>query len=196
MRERTSELREIIGMKDAAMKKLRRTVDDQTLLIQSLRFNSADDTEHRGQKKVSIMSEISEYVRTRADDDARPPSEEHNDPTADGANDAGGVEGDPDFNLAEPRILSPLINMDDLGARMSFYASALQQVAKGKQLVTRESAKGMSLERLQRIATVLEELVTFKSEQLLQAFQVCQLHAFVIPHSPSQRGCGLQWYAH
>jgi hypothetical protein len=62
MRERTGELRDIITMKDDAIKKLRRTVDDQTLLIQSLRFSTTTGGSFGGDRKGSIMSEISEYV--------------------------------------------------------------------------------------------------------------------------------------
>eukprot|EP00041_Stephanoeca_diplocostata_P038024 m.1469960 g.1469960 ORF g.1469960 m.1469960 type:complete len:736 (+) comp25143_c0_seq25:207-2414(+) len=40
LRERTDEFREILSIKDDVIRKLRRTVDDQTLLIQSLRLNN------------------------------------------------------------------------------------------------------------------------------------------------------------
>lgn len=170
MRERTGELREIITMKDDAIKKLRRTVDDQTLLIQSLRCNSVV-SDRPAEKKSSIMSEISEYVRTRTED-SRPPSVV-----------GQAASPTPDSGPTSPVIDAGAIRtLEDLGARMSFYASALQQAATGQQLVTDETVTSMSLEKLQRMATVLRELVASKSEQLMEAFQVACLHCALSIH--------------
>ena len=169
-------------MKDEAIKKLRRTVDDQTLLIQSLRFNSSED-DRPNHKKISIMSEISEYVRTHGDEGSRPSSavggvgpdasNTHVSPLKSPAS-VRATPATADTPADEMFLVSPSqeTGVGDLGVRMSFYASALQQIADGKQLVTRESASLMSLDKLKRTASVLTELVESKSEQLLQAFQV------------------------
>jgi hypothetical protein len=60
------------------------------------------------------------------------------------------------------------VSNEDLGSRMSFYASALQQLGEGKKLVTPASAKRLDVVKLRRTATVLHELVASKSAELLK----------------------------